>query len=77
MMTVLKKILCLLLSGIIIMSLPIEAIASQISDDNYVDNYVDDYEEIDNEDLANKIDYTCYEPITDPQLSEYEEEIIY
>lgn len=77
-----KKLFCLLLSILMIMlSFPIEIFAdqlqqinSQIDEEEYVDNYVDDYEEITEEDLADKVDYTCYEPITDPQLQEYEEE---
>lgn len=71
-----KKIFCLLLAIIITLSIPIEALAVQqesapIEETDY---YVDDYEEITDEDLADEIDYTCYEPITDPQLGECEEE---
>lgn len=72
-----KKIICLLLTIIITLSIPIEAFAEFQDEDLLIESdYVDDYEEIADDDLANEIDYTCYEPITDPQLGENEEESI-
>lgn len=72
-----KKITCLLLTIIMILSIPIEIFASFQDEDSFMDSgYVDDYEEITDDDLADEIDYTCYEPITDPQLGEDDEECI-